>query len=85
MIRRLILYPCGNKKDGGKNHVSIYVRLETSISDISKNWEIHVDLKYFFIDQNKKKYLTVQGKQKESLLLHTHIISLCWIDTLILK
>ncbi|KAF2547673.1 hypothetical protein F2Q70_00022074 [Brassica cretica] len=59
---RLILYPLGNDNDGGKDHFSIYVRLETLVSNLPKNWEIQVDMKFLVFNQNHKKYLTVQAQ-----------------------
>lgn len=57
------MYPLGNDNDGGKDHFSIYVRLETLVSNLPKNWEIQVDMKFLVFNQNHKKYLTVQGTE----------------------
>ncbi|KAL0722899.1 hypothetical protein Bca4012_037498 [Brassica carinata] len=59
---RLVFYPLGNENDGGKDHISLYVRLETLVTDLPENWEIHMDMKFLVFNQNHKKYLTVQAQ-----------------------
>ncbi|KAL1199562.1 Ubiquitin C-terminal hydrolase 12 [Cardamine amara subsp. amara] len=55
---RLVLYVNGNQNDGGKDHISLYVRLEDTES-LPKDWEVNVDLKLFVYNGKQSKYLTV--------------------------
>ncbi|CBI22430.3 unnamed protein product, partial [Vitis vinifera] len=56
---RLCLYPNGNKKSGGEDHISLYLE----ISDAQKlpvGWEVTVNFKLFVFNHIHEKYLTVQ-------------------------
>ncbi|ESQ38741.1 hypothetical protein EUTSA_v10029013mg [Eutrema salsugineum] len=62
---RMILYVTGNKKDGGNNYISLYVKIEDT-KLLPKGWEVNVDLKLFVENKKKQKYLTVtDGKVKK--------------------
>ena len=58
--RKLLLYPNGNAKRNGNDHISLYLALaDTGI--ISDGSQIDVRLKFFVYDQIQDKYLTIQG------------------------
>ena len=58
--RKLVLYPNGNAKINGNDHISLYLALaDTSV--ISDGSQIDVRLKCFVYDQIQDKYLTIQG------------------------
>ena len=58
--RKLLLYPNGNAKTNGNDHISLYLALADT-SAISHGSQIDVRLKFFVYDQIQDKYLTIQG------------------------
>lgn len=62
-IRRLIFHPAGKEEEDGKDHVSVYARIEDIAASemLMNNWEINVELKFFIYNYNVKKYSTFQG------------------------
>ncbi|KAG2330924.1 hypothetical protein Bca52824_002104 [Brassica carinata] len=60
---RLIFHPAGKEgEDGGKDHVSIYARIENVAASemLMNNWEIKAELKFFIYNHNVKKYSVFQ-------------------------
>ncbi|EOA23070.1 hypothetical protein CARUB_v10003850mg [Capsella rubella] len=59
---RLVFYPAGKLEDDGKNHVSVYVRIENVAASemLMNNWELNVELKFFIYNHNIKKYSMFQ-------------------------
>ncbi|KAL1212724.1 Ubiquitin C-terminal hydrolase 12 [Cardamine amara subsp. amara] len=55
---RLVLYVNGNQNDGGKDHISLYLRIEET-DYLPSGWEVNVDLKLFVYNGKQFKYLTV--------------------------
>lgn len=60
VTRKLVLYPNGDQKADGKDHVSLYLAIQETAS-LPKGWEVNVELKLFLFDHLKNKYLVVQG------------------------
>jgi len=58
LIRRLIFYPAGKVEEGGKDHISIYARVENVGAS---EMQIDVELKFFLYNHNAKKYSVFQG------------------------
>lgn len=58
--RKLVLYPNGNGRSGGRGHISLYLAIEKTDS-LPLGWEAYVTYKMFVFDHNKDKYLTIQG------------------------
>ncbi|KAL8101547.1 MATH domain and coiled-coil domain-containing protein At3g58370-like [Apium graveolens] len=56
---RLIVYPNGNKKRGGGDHISLYLATENTDS-LPLGWEAKVTYKMFVFDHNRDQYLTIQ-------------------------
>lgn len=56
---KLVLYPNGDQKADGKDHVSLYLAIQETAS-LPKGWEVNVELKLFLFDHLKNKYLVVQ-------------------------
>lgn len=55
--RRLVIYPNGNTKRGGRRHISLYLALDS----LPPGREVYATYKLFVYDYNKDKYLTIQG------------------------
>ncbi|VYS62132.1 unnamed protein product [Arabidopsis thaliana] len=49
---RLIFYPAGKVEEGGKDHVSIYARIE----NVGASMQIDAELKFFIYNHNNKQY-----------------------------
>ena len=60
-VRKLILYPQGDKTCEGKGNISLNVAIDESNSFPNNNWIVCAYLKFFVLNQNTKKYLTIQG------------------------
>ncbi|XP_010544361.1 PREDICTED: uncharacterized protein LOC104817003 [Tarenaya hassleriana] len=58
----LVLYPTGNTKDNGANHVSLYLSVYNPGS-LDKNWEIYTQIKFFVYNKPRNKYLTVEDTE----------------------
>uniref|UniRef100_A0A5B7CAD4 Putative TRAF-like family protein n=1 Tax=Davidia involucrata TaxID=16924 RepID=A0A5B7CAD4_DAVIN len=56
---RLLLYPKGNSKDNGNDHISLYLAIADTKS-LPRGWEVYINFKLFVYDQIRDKYLTVQ-------------------------
>ncbi|ANM67208.1 TRAF-like family protein [Arabidopsis thaliana] len=54
---RLIFYPAGKVEEGGKDHISIYARVENVGAS---EMQIDVELKFFLYNHNAKKYSVFQ-------------------------
>ncbi|KAL9816864.1 putative ubiquitinyl hydrolase 1 [Arabidopsis thaliana] len=53
---RLIFYPAGKVDEGGKDHVSIYARIE----NVGASMQIDAELKFFIYNHNNKQYSVFQ-------------------------
>lgn len=60
---KLILYPDGDKKNGGQDHISLYVGIEET-NGLPNGWEVRVDLKLFVYDQNQNEYMVIRDELK---------------------
>lgn len=60
---KLILYPNGNEKAGGENHISLYLAMEDTIS-LPPTFEVNVDLRVFVSEQLQGKFLAVQDAKR---------------------
>ncbi|XP_074347577.1 uncharacterized protein LOC141686441 [Apium graveolens] len=56
---KLVLYPNGNGRRGGRGHISLYLAIQKTDS-LCLCWEAYVTYKMFVFDHNKDKYLTIQ-------------------------
>ena len=56
-----MLYPEGNAKRNGNDHISLYLALAES-NAISHGCQINVTLKFFIYDHIQDKYLIMQGR-----------------------
>ncbi|KAI7990218.1 Ubiquitin carboxyl-terminal hydrolase 12 [Camellia lanceoleosa] len=55
----LCLYPNGNKKGNGKDHISLYLVIKDT-DNLPHGWEVNVQFKLFVFDHIRDKYLTIQ-------------------------
>ncbi|CAL9248304.1 unnamed protein product [Arabidopsis halleri] len=55
----LIVYPKGNKKDGGEGQVSLYVQIDNSTL-LNSPKEVYAEVKFFIYNRKEDKYLTYQ-------------------------
>jgi len=69
LIRRLIFYPAGKLEEGGKDHVSIYARIE----NVGASMQIDAELKFFIYNHNNKQYSVFQGM---NIFTNTHFIKM---------
>ncbi|CAH8310272.1 unnamed protein product [Eruca vesicaria subsp. sativa] len=58
----LTLYPSGNTKDGGADHISLYLKPYNTKS-LPQGWEILTRISFFVQNKPKKKYLVVEEKE----------------------
>ncbi|OMP09139.1 TRAF-like family protein [Corchorus olitorius] len=56
---RLCFYPKGNKKRGGEDYISLYLKLAET-STLPSCWEIYARFKFFVFDQLRGQYLTIK-------------------------
>ncbi|KAK9266338.1 hypothetical protein L1049_012669 [Liquidambar formosana] len=66
---RLSLYPNGNRKRNGNDHISLYLTMSAT-NNLPLGWEIDVNFKMFAFDQIRDKYLTIQDA--DGRLRHLH-------------
>ncbi|CAE6071029.1 unnamed protein product [Arabidopsis arenosa] len=57
--KTLIVYPKGNKKDGGEGQVSLYVQIDNSTL-LNSPKEVYAEVKFFIYNRKEDKYLTYQ-------------------------
>ncbi|KAK7844151.1 ubiquitin carboxyl-terminal hydrolase 12 [Quercus suber] len=57
---RLSLYPKGNKKMNGTDHISLYLSI-VDTEKYSLGWEVYATFKLFVFDQIRDKFLTIPG------------------------
>ncbi|THG15921.1 hypothetical protein TEA_008956 [Camellia sinensis var. sinensis] len=55
----LCLYPNGNNKGNGKDHISLYLVIKDT-DNLPHGWEVNVQFKLFVFDHIRDKYLTIQ-------------------------
>ncbi|GMQ01162.1 hypothetical protein CsSME_00047897 [Camellia sinensis var. sinensis] len=55
----LCLYPNGNKKGNGKDHISLYLVIKDT-DNLPHGWEVNVQFKLFVFDHIRDEYLTIQ-------------------------
>jgi hypothetical protein len=58
--RKLTLYPNGDLKRYGEDHISLYLAIVDTENFIS-GWEVNVNFKFFVFDAINNNYLTIQG------------------------
>ncbi|KAK7829853.1 ubiquitin carboxyl-terminal hydrolase 13, partial [Quercus suber] len=58
-LKRLSIYPKGNEKINGSDHISIYLAI-VDTEKYTLGWEIYVSFKLFLFDQIQDKFLTIQ-------------------------
>ncbi|KAM7482406.1 hypothetical protein LguiB_006989 [Lonicera macranthoides] len=56
---KLCLYPNGNKKRNGENHISLYLAISDTTA-LPQGWEVNAQFKLFVYDRILDKYLTIQ-------------------------
>ncbi|KAK7840581.1 ubiquitin carboxyl-terminal hydrolase 12 [Quercus suber] len=69
---RLSLYPKGNKKMNGTDHISLYLSI-VDTEKYSLGWEVYATFKLFVFDQIWDKFLTIQG-----MIRRFHDIKMEW-------
>ncbi|KAH9685452.1 TRAF-like family protein [Citrus sinensis] len=57
---KLVFYPNGKKNDGGKDHLSLYLKIDDSNPHSDGTWNVNVYYKLFVYDQLSNQYLVVQ-------------------------
>ncbi|KAL9451534.1 hypothetical protein AB3S75_013157 [Citrus x aurantiifolia] len=57
---KLVFYPNGKKNDGGKDHLSLYLKIDDSNPHPDGTWNVNVYYKLFVYDQVSNQYLVVQ-------------------------
>ncbi|KAJ4721570.1 Ubiquitin carboxyl-terminal hydrolase 12 [Melia azedarach] len=67
---KLVLYPNGNKSKGVKDHISLYLALMADTSSLPLGWEVCAVFRFFLLDQNKGKYLTVEDALEKEKCFH---------------
>ncbi|KAM3685441.1 hypothetical protein ACJW31_11G117600 [Castanea mollissima] len=72
---RLSLYPKGNKKMNGTDHISLYLSI-VDADKYSLGWEVYATFKLFVFDQIRDKFLTVQDA--EGTIRRFHDIKMEW-------
>ncbi|KAM3685442.1 hypothetical protein ACJW31_11G117700 [Castanea mollissima] len=72
---RLSLYPKGNKKMNGTDHISLYLSI-VDTEKYSLGWEVYATFKLFVFDQIRDKFLTVQDA--EGAIRRFHDIKMEW-------
>ncbi|CAH8261174.1 unnamed protein product [Arabidopsis lyrata] len=55
----LVVFPNGNKKDGGSGYLSLYVAIDNSTL-VAAQQEIYADLRFYIFNKNERKYFTIQ-------------------------
>ncbi|KAM7474757.1 hypothetical protein LguiB_022000 [Lonicera macranthoides] len=66
---RLILYPKGDKKRNGSNHISLYLSLSDT-KGLPQGWEAKVHFSLFVYNNISDKYLTIQVGDASSRRFH---------------
>ena len=56
----MVFYPNGNKKNDGKDHLSLYLKIDDSNPQPDGTWNVNVYYKLFVFDQITNQYLVVQ-------------------------
>ncbi|XP_050281369.1 ubiquitin C-terminal hydrolase 12-like [Quercus robur] len=72
---RLSLYPKGNKKMNGTDHISLYLSI-VNTEKYSLGWEVYATFKLFVFDQIRDKFLTIQDA--EGTIRRFHDIKMEW-------
>ncbi|KAA8543126.1 hypothetical protein F0562_021379 [Nyssa sinensis] len=57
---KLSIYPNGNKKENGQDHISMYLALVDTTS-LPASWEVHAIFNFFVFDQVHDKYFSLKG------------------------
>lgn len=60
--RRLCIYPKGNKKADGDNHISLYLQMAET-DKLPLGWEVNARFSLFVFDHVRDRFLTIQGMQ----------------------
>lgn len=58
VCRRMVLYPNGNTKMGGKDCISLYLAIEET--SLPHRWEVNAELKLFVFDKKENNYLALR-------------------------
>nr|POF23398.1 ubiquitin carboxyl-terminal hydrolase 12 [Quercus suber] len=72
---RLSLYPKGNKKMNGTDHISLYLSI-VDTEKYSLGWEVYATFKLFVFDQIRDKFLTIPDA--EGTIRRFHDIKMEW-------
>ncbi|ESQ36849.1 hypothetical protein EUTSA_v10008117mg [Eutrema salsugineum] len=62
----LTLYPSGNTRDNGADHISLYLRLDKP-SSLPQGWEVHTKISFFVQIKPRNKYLVVEEREVQRL------------------
>ncbi|CAK9163534.1 unnamed protein product [Ilex paraguariensis] len=57
---KLCLYPNGDEKRNGKDHISLYLAISAT-DTLPLNWEVNVKFDFLVYDRNLDKYRTIQN------------------------
>ena len=58
--REVSIYPTGDKKNGGQDHISVFLRL-LDTNSLPAGWEVNAIFTFFVFDRIRDEYVTVQG------------------------
>ncbi|XP_062099862.1 uncharacterized protein LOC133805714 [Humulus lupulus] len=67
------IFPNGDKKNGGEDHISVFLRLIHT--NLPIGWEVHAIFTFFLFDQIRDQYVTCQDNAK---VLRFHAMKTKW-------